>query len=230
MPSNFHPSLTDIDQAFTDEIATLGGTVADRYQDETRLLLRSVLPRLADVAPGDSIQGGVALRAVDEGVAIHPYTLRHVCVNGAIAATALETHRVRLVEYESATEFVAAALEEIRIAVRRSAEPEVFLDSVGKMRTSSAEPVDHMIGMMAMLERIPPHYLQQVLEMIRDRFDAAGERTRFDLVNAVTSVARDTADPDLRWKLEEVGGILIASETRVGPRPVLAATRELIGV
>ena len=230
MPSHFYPSLTDIEQAFTDEIATLGGQVADRYQDETRLLLRAVLPRLAEVAPGDSIQGGVALRAADEGISVHPYTLRHVCVNGAISATALETHRVRRVEYESATEFVAAALDETRLAVRRSAEPDVFVNTIGKMRSASTEPADLMIGMISVLGRVQPHYRDQLFEMIRERFDGAGDRTHFGFVNAVTSVARDTEDPDLRWKLEEAGGVLIATGPRSRPRPAVPATRELVGV
>jgi hypothetical protein len=57
--------------------------------------------------------------------------------------------------------------------------------------------------------------------MIGERFGQEGDPTMYGLVNAVTSVARDTSDPDLRWKLEEAGGLLIAhgpwAPTRVQP-------------
>jgi hypothetical protein len=35
-----------------------------------------------------------------------------------------------------------------------------------------------------------------------------GDRSRYGLLNAVTAVARDTQDPDLRWQLEVAGGAL----------------------
>ncbi len=37
-------------------------------------------------------------------------------------------------------------------------------------------------------------------------------------MNAVTSVARDTADPEVRWRLEEMGGGICAGHTPA-PKP-----------
>jgi hypothetical protein len=45
-----------------------------------------------------------------------------------------------------------------------------------------------------------------VARAILERFFREPDRSRFALMNAVTSVARDTADPELRWRLEEMGG------------------------
>ena len=42
--------------------------------------------------------------------------------------------------------------------------------------------------------------------MILGRFTTEGDTSRFGLMNAVTSVARDTRDPELRWSLEKLGG------------------------
>jgi hypothetical protein len=45
-----------------------------------------------------------------------------------------------------------------------------------------------------------------MMAMILGRFTSGADRSRFGLMNAVTSVARDTHDPELRWRLEELGG------------------------
>ncbi len=37
-------------------------------------------------------------------------------------------------------------------------------------------------------------------------FFEAEDRSAFSLMNAVTSVARDQDDPEVRWQLEELGG------------------------
>jgi hypothetical protein len=42
-------------------------------------------------------------------------------------------------------------------------------------------------------------------EIVR-RFRDAGDRTAFGLMNAVTSIARDQDDPEVRWQLEKLGG------------------------
>ena len=42
------------------------------------------------------------------------------------------------------------------------------------------------------------------------------DRSPIGLMNAVTSLARDTRDPDLRWRLEEFGGGVLA---RLAPAP-----------
>jgi hypothetical protein len=39
----------------------------------------------------------------------------------------------------------------------------------------------------------------------------AGRRgTRYDLMNVVTATARDTRDPEAKWRLEELGGAIAA--------------------
>jgi hypothetical protein len=227
MITSFHPSFTELDQTFAEEIAALGGHVSDRFADESRLLLRAVLPRVTDVTPGDPVQAGVALRAADQGIAVHPYILRHVCVNGAIAATALDTHRIRRVEFETATEFVVAALEEVRVAVRRAAAPQALENAADRMRSYTTMQADVMINMIPILARVPRQFRPRMLQMIRERFDEDGDSSMFGLMNAVTSVARDTTDPDLRWTLEGIGGALITH----GPtRPHLPSAVEALAL
>jgi hypothetical protein len=59
---------------------------------------------------------------------------------------------------------------------------------------------------MAMLSLMPPHLRCQVAQSILGKFASEGDRSGFGLMNAVTATARDTADPELRWRLEELGG------------------------
>jgi hypothetical protein len=51
------------------------------------------------------------------------------------------------------------------------------------------------------------------LRQIASRFFEDPARSQFALANAVTSVARDTRDPELRWRLEEFGGGLLTART-----------------
>ncbi len=56
------------------------------------------------------------------------------------------------------------------------------------------------------------------------RFRSQPDRTRFGLVNAITSLARDTRDPESRWRLEELGGAIAAGVP--GAPPSLDAVAE----
>src|SRR5262249_37430897 len=56
-----------------------------------------------------------------------------------------------------------------------------------------------------------------LLAQIMDEYFREGDRSQFGLANAVTAVARETRDPELRWNLGGFGGgIAIAS---LPPRP-----------
>ena len=85
----FFPSTQAIRQLFEVELGRVGGGVTNAFDDGSRLFVRGVLPHWINIRRGDGIQAGVALRAVDNLVLVHPYTLRQVCTNGAIMVHAL---------------------------------------------------------------------------------------------------------------------------------------------
>ena len=68
------------------------------------------------------------------------------------------------------------------------------------------------------LEKISKEYKIHplVMEDIVSRFTRGRDDSVFGLINAVTSVARDTRDPETRWRLEELGGSIPAL---VSPAP-----------
>jgi len=59
---------------------------------------------------------------------------------------------------------------------------------------------------MPMLARGPGGLASQIVRQIIDEFFKSEHRSRFDLMNAVTAVARDTSNPETRWRLETIGG------------------------
>jgi hypothetical protein len=203
-----HSSLTtaQVLAAFTDEVAARGGRVTDTFHDGRRLFARSVLPGVEDVRPGDGVQGGVAVKATGDGVWVYPYVFRLVCRNGAVAAQTIASRYLGdLPQLEP-----DVALESVRDGVAACCAPEAFLDTVRKMRTACEERVDLALNLLPLLSRLPGGANAELLAQILDRFFQDGDRSRFGLANAVTAVARDTRDPDVRWNLEELGGAVAA--------------------
>jgi len=224
MTTTFLPTTQDIKECFLREIAQLGGSVSNAFDDGARLYLRSILPPTEEVRPGDRMQGGVALRATGNEICVHPYTFRQVCRNGAIAAQALGSQVVDRVEEEYAAESVLSELAE---AVRGCASPDAFTATVNELRSAATREADMVLNVMPMLTQLSADMAPHILAQIAGRFMRDRDRSVFGLLNAITSLARDTSDPDLRWRLEEFGGGVPA---RLTPRPVPDDTAaELIG-
>ena len=223
-PRELAPPTREIRNAFEEEVAALGGELRDAFDDGTRLFLRAVLPSAADVRPGDTVRGGVALRTAGPDVLVHPYTFRQVCTNGAIRAHATGTLRIERVGPTFpglAVVEAAAALAAVHDAIRMCASSDEFLLGIHEMRSAAEVDADHVLTLLPLLTQLGQVHgglvLQQISERFRSRPDP--DRSAYGLMNAVTSVARDTTDPELRWRLEELGG---GVPVRRPPRPTAA--------
>jgi hypothetical protein len=210
MDTMYLPAAPEIREALEQEALELGGTVPDVYAEGDLLFARAVLPDTAEVRPGDRIHGGVAVRTHDTEIHVHPYTFRVVCTNGAIAACATDSRVVERVDLAAPTPMINAVLEEFRAAVRGCAAPAALDGTVSAMRAATQREADMLLHILPLLPQMPPGVRASILRMIVRRFDAEGDRSVFGLVNAVTSVARDTTDPGTRWRLEELGGGMLA--------------------
>jgi len=228
MSTSYFPTTSEIALAFSDEISTLGGSVSDSFDDGTRLFMRAQLSAERDVSPGDTVRGGVALRTVGPVVSVHPYTYRKVCSNGAIAAQVTGTREIRRVEFESATEFVTAAIEELRFTVRQCAQPAVFEQAARDMALSRHVLAEAMIQTLPLLERVPVDYREHIIDMLGRDFGESGDGSYYGMMNAITAVARDTTDPETKWQLEELGGSVPALARRAMRREV--ERKELLAV
>lgn len=206
MSSTYFPSTSEIAQTFADVISTLGGSVSDSYDDGSRLFVRAQLSPERDVSPGDTLRGGIALRTVGPVVSVHPYIYRKICSNGAIAAQVTGTRAIRRVEFESATEFVAGAIEEIRFSVRQCAEPAVFDKVAGDMAFSRHVLAEAMVNTLPILERVPVDYREHIIAMLGREFAESNDGTYYGVMNTITAAARETTDPETKWQLEQFGG------------------------
>jgi hypothetical protein len=222
--SNFMPT-GEIASIFRQEVGHLGGRVSDCFDDGHRLIARAVLPGVSEVRPRDGIQGGVAMMAMGWEMRVHPYTFRQVCTNGAIMAQAIETRRI---EVPAAQEDVEPATEALREAVRACCSREAFAAGVSWMRSAAEQGMDMALSLLPLLTTMGPLMGEQAIKMIVDRFYNGLDQSSFGLMNAVTSVARDTQDPEARWKLEELGGGIPALARRPVHRPGAAARMEMV--
>ncbi len=202
-------STQEIHTLLIEEITDAGGVGSDTFDDGNCLFARSILPWVADVRAHDQMKAGVALRAVDCEIAVHPYLFRTVCRNGAILAHAIETRRVENFDFRLREDVTG----ELREAVRTCCQEEVFTDATQNVRLTVHREVDVLLMMLPFISRLPSPRGADILRQIASRFFQDPDRTQFALANAVTSVARDTHDPELRWRLEEFGGGLLSART-----------------
>ena len=220
------PATSELLQAFREEITSARGTVLDVFEDGSRLFVRSTLTACDEVRPGDTIQAGVALRTQSHEVLVHPYTFRQVCRNGTIVAQALESRRIKRVSFSASSDEVEQVLAEVREAVGACSAPEAFWDTAAKMQSAADVHADFALQLLPMLSRLTG-ISQSLMDAIWERFEES-DRSLFAMTNAVTATARDQPDPELRWRLEELGGGVLAllkpTRTPDGARKVLVPT------
>jgi hypothetical protein len=192
---------------FAEEIAAAGGVVSDTYDDGSLLFTRSIFPQAREVASGDKLQGGVALRANSTQLWVHPYVFRQVCSNGAIMAQTIQSCHIKFAEYQAEYEFADA----VRHAVRECSAEEAFAKATEQIKSANDIQVNAALTLLPMMSRYlsNPQMAEGMMRAFRSilqRFLGDSNQSRFALMNAVTSVARDTREPELRWNLEELGG------------------------
>ena len=91
---------------FTDGVQDHNGCVTDTFNDGSRLFLRSLLPFVEEVRPDDRMQGGLALRATESGIWLHPFLFREVCSNGAIMAHSLKSCHLDFSQFATEDEVI----------------------------------------------------------------------------------------------------------------------------
>ena len=164
------------------------------------------MPQAKDVQADDRLRGGVALRACDDGqICVYPYVFREVCSNGAIMA-----HSTDAVEFVDQTwQSPAEAKFALHAAIRTCCADHVFAAAVEEIRPSLSDHEDPLLALIPLISHLStlaesPNGVAEIIEL----FMGQADMSRFGMMNAVTAVARDLEDPDLRWKLEVVGGAI----------------------
>jgi hypothetical protein len=214
MPDCTDLTTTRIRVVFAEAVASRQGAITDTFDDGERLFARSVLPHIEALRPGDRIQGGVALRANREEAWLHPYLFRFICRNGAILPRTIGTLHVADLHIQEPEETVRL----LRKAIDSCCTAETFTESVHHMRTACEAEADLALSIMPLLSRLPAQMGTSFLSEIMEQFFRNSDRSRFGMINAITSVARDTPEPELRWDLEEYGGGIAVGKIPTSPR------------
>jgi hypothetical protein len=219
------PANSAISALFAEEITAAEGTVSETLDDGIRLFARAVLPGVREIRAGDSLRAGVALRAIGGQIRVHPYVFRQICRNGAIIAHALQSRDIEATEHDTSEEVLSA----VREAVRVCADEETFANVAEDIRSSRDKVADVTLNLLPVLSRLRPELGTQIFRMIVERFFDGEDVSRYGLMNAVTSVARDTVDPDVRWGLEELGGGIPVGQPPAPDLDGFAAEPALVG-
>lgn len=216
------PTTKDIADLFTDEIGARGGTVTNRIDNGQRLIARALLPMTGQVRARDLIHGGVAMRTNGNEIHIYPYLFREVCRNGAVTAWTADTARIERVDVIATDEEIASVEAALAVAINACADEEHLFDCVERMKQSGREVLrDPRNLLITMLSEMPT--AERFIDMVHEEIEREGDRSRYGLMNAITAVARETPDPDDKWRLEELGGGVLAMAAPVKPAPLREA-------
>ena len=177
MITTYQPTRTEIAGAFQDAMARAGSTQIEVTEFGDQLFGRAMLPNFADAGPGDQFQGGVALRSCGAAVRIQPYTFRKVCRNGAIAASILDQHEVRLCGPEASPWEAQEVLSQIEQLVESCAEPNCLDQFLRHARMAQRMRPDRVLSFLSSIEktqtRIPPHLVQSILGRFETQEDGS---------------------------------------------------------
>ena len=220
------PTVAQILEVFAQEIGRAGGKVSDRVQEEEEVFARGVLAEAIEIAPGDRSRGGVALRATESDIFVHPYVFRMVCSNGAIMAQATQTRQISREQWGPAGAEVV--LENLREGIRVCCQEDAFVTAANQMRSARERVADIALAFSGFMSThrgtMRPEVFAQILRM----YDRAGDSSAYGLMNAVTAVARQRRDAKTKWRLEELGGAIATLSGR--PKTMPGRARRLVPV
>jgi hypothetical protein len=215
------PTVEEIAPEFVSEVEAVGGTVMECIPDDDRLYARATFQSAGAVRIGDEVRSGVALRVSGPDVSVHPYLFRQICANGAIRVDRVASRSVSRAVTErvvSAAATGAAALGEIRAAIRACAHPDVLAPTLETMRDATEHRVSVMVHLLPLMVQLPAAQRSAIAEHVRLavlHFNAGDDESLYGLMNAVTAVARGASDPEVRWQLEVLGaGLMVHRSER----------------
>jgi hypothetical protein len=201
------PTTQDICTTVSEELGLMGGAIREKFDDGRRLFLRAILPLAEEVRPKDVVEGGIAVKAGKKGIQVHPYVFRQVCRNGAIMPHQVDkARRIQRVDFAASSEAIQGVDRQLREAVRACSAAEVFSRAAGQIKSATGTIAQFNVLHLLSAWSVPETMQAQLRREIMRDFLQAHDRSTFGLMNAVTSVARDQEDPEVRWRLEELGG------------------------
>ncbi len=184
----------------------------------TMLYLKAIDRTLtAEITRGDIIYGGLIIRNSEVGASafrVETFILRKICSNGLIGEHSLkkvhlghQTLEIGEIDWSDETRELEdkALWAKARDIIRLTFDNNIFSSWVKKMRESTEITIEKPTKAVNNVAR-----LASLSEEQRDDLLAYfSEHTKYGLVNAVTSLARETKNADEQIRLEGFGGKLL---------------------
>jgi hypothetical protein len=187
---------------------------------ETMLYLKAIDRTLtASIKADDIVFGGLILRNSEVGASafrVEPFILRKVCENGLILEHSLKkVHLGRQqetgeIDWSDETRMLEdkAFWSKVRDVIKATFDGRIFESWIKRLRESVWVGIEKPVKVV---EKIA-----ESLEFSEEKKNQLlmyfSEHTKYDLVNAVSRLARDMKDTDEQVRLEEFSGRLLASE------------------
>jgi hypothetical protein len=92
-------------------------------------------------------------------------------------------------------------------SVRKKKKPDINTPQATALESEA------ILSALALFRRSAPHHGDLMTRVLR-RYGKEGDRSRFGLAQAITAVARDVQDPELKWDLEKLGGAVALGTLR----------------
>ncbi len=219
-----------------------GGIIAKDDRKHGIRFLASTFPGIEkNIRRKDAIKGGLALKLDEEEARLSAFTLRLICSNGLI-----HTHSE---ERQSFSTYEKAPFEE-EVHRRYCQLTDTLASTAERFRNARYQPADESLWKYVINSLNQLQYrdnwraalFQATLEEMRDRsrrrhflrrsWASRRPENRFQLVNAITALAREERDPELRWEMERLGGKVLTGANELEPAssspPVLKQGKMLI--
>jgi len=220
--------MNPFEQAFRAYTAREGGQMHQRGSIRQQTYCYATFPIETALQPGDSLTGGIALNIKQGEATITAFILRQICANGMVAPHWFRqaVHRI------SAVEEVPFAMEQTLSWLREKGLSEM----TNRFRRNMRRPVNQQIW-----DRISVHMVRKSIErsllreiqreaefeskrpsgygkLLKRRWPkSTGPLSYFDVINGITAVARDEQDPEMQWKLMELGWVLLIGQVDMPP-------------
>lgn len=190
-----------IESLITDLLKSHNATLFTKVDNEKHRYIRAILPQKIIVSPNDQINYGVALKIYKKNkIEIGPYLYRIVCENGVFIS---HERYSREITVDGLADF------EIKSQILEAMEKCCSRNAFNYTRKYILESLQTPANLRLIFHRLS-HFTQwsqrtSVYNHIIRRMDTLDQPTKYDLMNAITSLARDTIDPDLKWNLQKLG-------------------------
>jgi len=187
---------------------------------ETMLYLKAVDRTLTEsIRAEDIVYGGLILRNSEVGASafkVEPFILRRVCNNGLILQHSLKKIHLGRQTLESGEinwsdetrELEDRALwSKVRDMIRATFDKAIFQSWIRKLRESTWTGIEKPIETVNNIAK----HLELSEERKEELLTYFSEKTKYGLINAITTLARETKNIDQQIRLEEFAGKILES-------------------